>query len=129
MHPLARTPKHRSTRCGWSSEGPGEWLQGTERSKNPTLVSGLPGQQKGTLDCHSCFAFAPYTLFSEQPSCLFKNINQGVPQWLRVKGLELSLLQLWLLLWLRFDPRPGNVHMSWVCPKCKSNHITSFFRI
>ena len=38
-------------------------------------------------------------------------------QW--VKDLALSLLWLWLLLWLGFDPWPGNFHMLQVWPKNK----------
>ena len=34
-----------------------------------------------------------------------------VAQW--VKDLALSLLWLWLLLWHKFSPWPGNFHMSW----------------
>ena len=36
-------------------------------------------------------------------------------QW--VKDLALSLLWLWLQLWHRFDPRPGNFCMPWVWPQ------------
>ena len=32
----------------------------------------------------------------------------------QVKDPELSLQQLGSLLWLRFDPWPGNFHMQWV---------------
>ena len=38
-----------------------------------------------------------------------------VVQW--VKDLALSLQQLGLLLWCRFDPWPGNYHMLWVWPE------------
>ena len=37
----------------------------------------------------------------------------------QVNDLVMSLLQLRLLLWLRFNPRPGNFHMLWVQPKRK----------
>ena len=36
-------------------------------------------------------------------------------QW--VKDLVLSLQQLVLLLWHRFDPWPGNFHMLWAKSK------------
>ena len=41
----------------------------------------------------------------------------------RVKDLVLSLLWLWLLLWRRFDPWPGNFHMpqAWQKKKKKKN--------
>ena len=35
-------------------------------------------------------------------------------QW--VKDLALSLLQLGLLVWYRFDPWPGNFRMLWMWP-------------
>ena len=35
----------------------------------------------------------------------------------RVKDLALSLLWLWVLLWLRFDPWPENFHILWVQPE------------
>ena len=35
----------------------------------------------------------------------------------QVKDLVLSLQQLGLLLWYRFDPWPGNFHMPWLWPK------------
>ena len=37
----------------------------------------------------------------------------------QVKDLVLSLLWLWLLLWCRFDPWPGNFCMPQVQPKKK----------
>ena len=37
----------------------------------------------------------------------------------QVKDLVLSLQQLGLLLWYRFDPWPGNFHMPWLWPKKK----------
>ena len=41
------------------------------------------------------------------------------PGSLVVKDLAFSLLRLGSLLWLRFDPWPGNFCMSWVQPKKK----------
>ena len=35
-----------------------------------------------------------------------------------VKDLTLSLLRLWLLLWLRFHPWPRNFSMQWVPHPC-----------
>ena len=40
-----------------------------------------------------------------------------VAQW--VKDLELSLKQLRPLFWYRFEPWPGNFHMTWVQSKRK----------
>ena len=38
-----------------------------------------------------------------------------VAQW--VRDLGVSLMWLWLLLWCRLDPWPGNFHMPWVRAK------------
>ena len=37
----------------------------------------------------------------------------------QIKDLALSLLWLWLQLWYRFDPWPGNFLMLWTQPKKK----------
>ena len=42
-----------------------------------------------------------------------------VAQW--VKDLVLSLMQLWSLLWHRFDLWPRNFHMPWAWPKEKKS--------
>ena len=42
-----------------------------------------------------------------------------VMQW--IKDLALSLQWLWLLLWQRFSPWPGNFHMLWA--QTKTNKI------
>ena len=43
--------------------------------------------------------------------------SSQMAQW--VKDLALSLLWLWLLLWGRFNPWPGNFYMPWAWPKKK----------
>ena len=45
----------------------------------------------------------------------------------QVKDLVLSLQQLGLLLWYRFDPWPGNFHMPQVQPKKKKRTTPLFF--
>ena len=52
------------------------------------------------------------------------NVYLGVP-WCRikVKDLALSPQQLWLLLWHRFHPWPGNFHMPWAWPKRKKKKV------
>ena len=42
-------------------------------------------------------------------------------QW--VKDLVLSLMWLWLLLWHRFNPCPGNLHMPWAWPKKRKEKL------
>ena len=42
----------------------------------------------------------------------------------QVKDLVLSLQQLRLLLWLRFDPWPGNLHMPWAWPHKRKKKST-----
>ena len=39
----------------------------------------------------------------------------------QAKDPVLSMLWLESLLWLRFDPWPGNFHISWTQPKKKKN--------
>ena len=48
-------------------------------------------------------------------------------QW--VKDPALSLQQLGLLLWCRFDPWPGNLHMPQVWPPQKRVSIITLFTI
>ena len=40
----------------------------------------------------------------------------------QVKDPVLSLLWLWLQLWHRFDPWPGNFCMPWARPKKVTKH-------
>ena len=44
------------------------------------------------------------------------------PGGLAVKALALSLMQLYLLPWHKFDPWPRNFHISWVQPIKKSTN-------
>ena len=47
-------------------------------------------------------------------SNIFPQQSSLVAQW--VKDLALSLQELGLLLWCRFDPWPEYLHMPWVWP-------------
>lgn len=40
-----------------------------------------------------------------------------------VKDLALSMWHLGLLLWRRFNPWPGNLHMLWLLPKKKKEKM------
>ena len=44
----------------------------------------------------------------------------------QVKDLVLSLQWLWLLLWHRFSPWPGNFHMQQASQKKESSLILTF---
>lgn len=43
----------------------------------------------------------------------------------QVKNTALSMKWFWLLLWLGFDPWPGNFHMLWVRPKSHTHMPTN----
>ena len=61
---------------------------------------------------HRCAAGAPLKRKKKKFLCLRSSL---VAQW--AGDSALSLLRLWLLLWLGFDPWPRNVRMQWAWPK------------
>ena len=82
-------------------------------------------REKGTL-MHCCWECKLVQFTMENSMKILQNIKSRsslVAQ--QVKDLALLLLWLWLLLWCRFDPWPGNLCMLWVWPKKKIKNRTT----
>ena len=73
-------------------------------------ISIIPSTLQAIMDCKTRFK---QKLSSEE----MDNRNSFLVQW--VKDLVLSMQQLGLLLWHKFDPWPRNFHMPQVWPKKK----------